>query len=215
MKTILKQKVRFAGIVILSWSIIAMVAACTAGPSATISTTQPATSPTPVDSPVAKPTPPVMASTGSTFFRGTITDISGGKLALQDDAGRKVTLTVDNQTQIELPGILGVLTDLKVGSKVQATFDPASMRATEVDLAVDFPSPPVGSKVEGVITQFTGNALGIKAIDGSEVGIQLGNSTVIQRGGYGAIRNDLKVGTTVEVYYDPVTKTAARIEIRG
>ena len=89
---------------------------------------------------------------------GTITTLQGNQVTIKPESGGDVVINVTNQTQIKLESDqIGTLSDLKVGVKVEAKYDPQTKNTIRI-----FVNAHEKAEIEGTITQISGSNVTIQ-----------------------------------------------------
>ncbi|AXA36623.1 MAG: hypothetical protein D6691_05020 [Candidatus Hydrogenedentota bacterium] len=133
--------------------------------------------------------------------------------------GAPVTLLVDSTTSITRNEMAATLSDLQVGDKCEAKYDPVTGVALKIKAkSATPPSPAPGlAKVEGTIS---GVDLGLNSVTitpkrgGAPVTLLVDSTTSIKRNGRQATLADLQVGDKAEAKYVSTTLIAVKIEAK-
>ena len=144
-------------------------------------------------------------------IEGTITEIDGNKVTVETERGLRRTITVTEDTRIELDeDFPGTLADLQLGMEVKVKFDPDSLVAFRFDTEEEEEK----AEVEGTIVVIAGSEVTIETERGRRLTVTVGDGTRIEleEDLPGTLEN-LLVGIEVEVKFDPFTRSAFKIEV--
>ena len=134
-----------------------------------------------------------------------------------DGGGAAVTLKVTDSTKIEVSGIdHATFTDLRAGQKIEAKYEvvPATASSPSVNNALKIEAKGLKlkkAKINGIITQITGNLVTIKPAKGNPepVTLMVTADTKIEVAGEGRTTvASLRVGQRAEAQYEVVPATA-------
>lgn len=161
-------------------------------------------------------TTPAMADGPQGKVKGTIAavDPAAGTVTITPkNGGADVTLNVDASTFIRRGGMPATLTDLQVGDRVKAKYDPATMLASRIDA-----KSAKQANLKGIIAAVD-VAAGTVSITpkqgGAAVTLSVDATTWIKRDGMPATLADLQVGDRVKAKYNPFTMLASKIDAKS
>lgn len=143
-------------------------------------------------------------------IEGIIVAIDGREVTIETERGRRLALTVSDQTRIELEDdIPGTLADLSKGLGIEAKFDPFTRKVFTIEV-----EEAETAEIKGVIAEVKGSQLTIETEAGRRRTLVTGDRTRIEiEDGIRGTLADLQVGTSVEAKFDPVTGRALKVEI--
>ena len=130
-------------------------------------------------------------------------------------ASTTIVLKVDPTTVIKRNGAAATLADLQLGDKVQASYNPVTMLAHQIDAEANL------AEVRGVISAIdtTANTVTVtikfpfpRDSFSKDTVLKVDPTTVIKRNGAAATLADLHLGDRVDAKYNPVTMLAAEID---
>jgi hypothetical protein len=127
-----------------------------------------------------------------------------------EEGGNSVTVKVDSSTVIERNDAPATLADLLVGDKVEAKYDSTTMLASSIQTEAE------DSELYGTITaiDLTANTITITPESGgSDVVLNVSNSTVFIKDDAVVAFTDMPVGDKVEAEYDSTSMIASKIEV--
>lgn len=138
---------------------------------------------------------------------GTISAISGNDVTIAPEkGGSAVIIKLSNNTQIKLKSdAKGTAANLKVGTKVEAKYNPDTKAALKVYVDTE-----EEAEIKGAISQVSGDKVTIQTPGGRTVTVAISVNTEYEDG----TPADLKAGTEVEAKFDPITLVASKIEFR-
>ena len=142
-------------------------------------------------------------------IEGVVVEVSGDEVTIETERGRKLTLVVGDRTRIELEeDFPGTLSDLQVGTKVEAKFDPFTRTAFKIEVEED------EVEIEGVIVGIEGNAITIETESGGMRTLNVTDNTRIKlENDLSGSLLDLVAGTEIKAKIDQGTDTATALTI--
>lgn len=158
-------------------------------------------------------------------IEGTITQISGSNVTIQTKRGLQATVIVDNNTSIRLErDAAGALSNLKVGLKVHAKFNPTTNACFEIKVQQGEEQDGQGkaekgkegaskeNEAEGVIISVSGNSVTIQTEKGN-VTFTVDGTRIELKGRAAGTIADLKNGVRIHVKINP-GGAATQIEVQ-
>lgn len=143
-------------------------------------------------------------------IEGVIVAIDGQEVTIETERGRRLALTVSDQTRIELEDdIPGTLADVSKGLEVEAKFDPFTRRVFKIEV-----EEAESAEIKGVIVEAKGSQLTIETEAGRRRTLVIEDRTRIKlEDDVPGTLADLQVGINVEAKFDPVSGRALKVEI--
>ncbi|PKB58629.1 MAG: hypothetical protein BZY83_06135 [SAR202 cluster bacterium Casp-Chloro-G2] len=142
-------------------------------------------------------------------IEGWTDKVEGNQVTIRTEDGRFLTVTVGENTRIELEEDLpGSLADIKVGAKIEAKFDPVTNVAFKIELDQE------KDEIEGWTDKVEGNQVTIRTEDGRFLTVTIGENTRIElEEDLPGSLADIKIGAKIEAKFDPETNVAFEIEL--
>ena len=142
-------------------------------------------------------------------IEGWAEGIVGDQVTIKTEHGRILTLTVGEDTRIELADdSLGTLADIVDGLKIEVDFDPSSLAVFKIELKRD------EAEIEGRVENIEADQVTIRTEDGYELTVAVGENVRIELAddSLGTFA-DIVDGLKIEVDFDPSSFAAFEIEI--
>ena len=154
-------------------------------------------------------------------IEGVLVEVSGDSITVQTEHGRRLTLSIDDATRIELDDHeRGTLIDLAVAKEVEVKFDPIELRAFKIEIENGDDHDDghdhnhhEGIEIEGVVLSVDDSEIILRTERGEELTFAITDDTRIELDDdvLGTF-SDIQVGEKVEVDYDLETNQALLIE---
>jgi len=156
---------------------------------------------------------PVSAKSTANNIFGTVSAVADSTVTITPKkGGPDVVLNVDDTTSIRRGNRPTALSNLQVGDRIAARYEPTTMLATTVRARANL----VVSQGVVMAVDTTANTVTIKIKKGwTTVVLQMDGSTLIRRKGHPAALADLKVGDRVVAKYNRVSLLAVAVRARA
>ncbi|MCH7554191.1 MAG: hypothetical protein IIC82_09380 [Chloroflexi bacterium] len=146
-------------------------------------------------------------------IEGVLVEVSGDSITVRTEYGRRLTLSIDDATRIELDDddVPGTLIDLAVAKQVEVKFDPFELRAFKIEIE-DYKD----AEIEGALVEVNGDSITVLTDHGRRLTLSIDDATKIELDDHerGTLI-DLAVAKEVEVKFDPFELRALKIEIEN
>jgi len=143
-------------------------------------------------------------------IKGIVVVVEGNEVTIETKRGRRLMLVVSDRTRIELEDDFpGTISDLQVGVEVKTKFDPFNRTAFKIEVKEE-----EEAEIKGIVSNVVGNEVTVQTERGATSTLIIGDRTRVElEDDISGTLADIQAGVRIEADFDPISRSASKIEV--